>query len=152
MTDKFYKVLTKLSLQLVLDSLQKVTAHCELLEFTCKRMIPQRDLSYTERNNYLGLETLEERRQKAGHLFMAGVMNGHVSDFNILASLNFNTACLSSRNNVLLKDIKHHRTDYGKNSPLSRIIGDFKEVEHLSDFHLSKENFKEKLKSLVLQI
>ncbi|CRK92723.1 CLUMA_CG006403, isoform A [Clunio marinus] len=84
-------------------------------------------------------------RKNAGHLFLAGILDGSVESSEFLASLNFNTNMLKARSAPLFKSVSQHKTDYGRNNPLERLIREFKQIQHEFDFHLTKNNFKTNL-------
>ncbi|CRK99373.1 CLUMA_CG012761, isoform A [Clunio marinus] len=92
------------------------------------------------------LESLEKRRQNAGHLFIAGILNGTIDSNELLSALNINTSMMTSRTAPLLRDLSRHKTDYGRNNPLSRMAREFKEVQSHFEFHRKKEDSKNKLK------
>ncbi|CRK92338.1 CLUMA_CG005890, isoform A [Clunio marinus] len=73
------------------------------------------------------------------------ILDGSVESSEFLASLNFNTNMLKARSAPLFKSVSQHKTDYGRNNPLERLIREFKQIQHEFDFHLTKNNFKTNL-------
>lgn len=114
--------------------------------FACKRMIPQRDLTYDQRCQYLNLETLVKRRTNAGHIFVANALSGKIDCNQLLSLFHLNVSSHGARKPSVLREDKNHRTDYGKNNPLSRIIRNFKDVQDEFDYHLTKESFLTRIK------
>jgi ribonucleases P/MRP protein subunit RPP40 len=116
-------------------------------KYAYKKMVPQRELTYENRCAYLGLETLESRREKAGQIFVAGLISGSIDCSQLLTKMCLQVPRESSRTTSLIKEIEIHRTDYGKNNPVSRIIRNFNRAQEVFDFNLSKESFKSRLRS-----
>lgn len=116
-------------------------------KFACKRMIPQRDLTYERRCEYLNLETLEQRRKNAGHLFVAGTLSGSIDCSQILSLIKLDVTARDLRATNLLRENLKHKTDYGRNSPVTRMIRNFKEVQELFDFNLTRDQFRSCLKN-----
>ena len=130
------------------DGIKRVeSVQHKFTEFACKRMIPQRQLSYEERCLYLNLETLEVRRRNADLMFISGVLNGNIDSSRILSEINFHVSLRGARSMSLLKEMNVHRTDYGRNNPISRMIRSFNDAQEIFDFHVFKEKFKLLLKS-----
>ena len=116
-------------------------------EFACKRMIPQRHLSYDNRCLYLNLENLEIRRKKADLLFVSEVLNGSVNCSRILREINLYVSHRGIRPKSFLKEMNVHNTDYGRNNPMSRMIRSFNDVQDIFDFHITQDKFRQLLKS-----
>lgn len=117
-------------------------------KFACKRMVPQRELTYKERCDYLNLETLEQRRENAGHLFIAGTLNGSIECKEMLESLHFDASQRNRRETSLFRNDRKHRTEYGRNNPITRMIRNFKNVEEKFDFILTKDEFRNRLQKI----
>lgn len=113
-------------------------------KIACKKMVPQREFEYSERLQYLGLQTLEERRKVAGNMFVAGVLSNAIDCPEFLNQLNFNAPNRYARTTSLIRE-PTNRTDYGRNNPLSRLIRNFNDVQEKYDFHLSRNNFRHKM-------
>ena len=110
-------------------------------------MIPNRELSYEERCEYLNLETLERRRKKAGDLFISCLIKGEIDSIEIINQMSFNTLTYLTRSSAMLKE-SFHRTDYGGNNPLSRLIRNFNIAQEAFDFQFSKDNINSRLRAL----
>jgi ribonucleases P/MRP protein subunit RPP40 len=132
----------------VIEDIKRIeSVQRKFTKFACRKMVPQRELSYKDRCAYLGLETLESRREKAGQIFVAGLICGSIDCPQLLNKMCLQVPRESSRTTSLIRENEIHRTDYGKNNPVSRIIRNFNNVQEVFDFNLSKESFKNRLKS-----
>lgn len=107
-------------------------------KFACRKMIPNRGLCYDDRCSYLSLDKLEKRRINAGHFFISKILNGKIDSAQLLGNLKLNVPCPENRSTSLLKENTKHKTDYGQNNPISRMVRDFKDVQNHFDFHLQK--------------
>lgn len=101
------------------------------------------DLDYIERCRLGDLHTLEARRQCQELLFLYKLSNGLVSAPNLLNLLNFNAPCHvhNTRNNNLFR-CPFHRTNYGYNSPMSRIQRRFNAYGDMLDLSMPMGTFK----------
>jgi hypothetical protein len=86
------------------------------------------------------LETLTRRRSDACVMFVFDVLSGRVGSSNLLSLLNV------TRGGDFLR-IDFHRTNYGVHEPLNDAVRHFNEVAGLFDFHLSSNQFFNRLKS-----
>jgi ribonucleases P/MRP protein subunit RPP40 len=115
-------------------------------KFACKKMIPQRDLSYEDRCKYLNLDLLTKRRERAGQVFVAAVLDSSINSSELLARLQIQVPRRNSRATTILKETGKHKIDYGKNNPLARIKRNFNGVQDTYDYHLTEEKIKNLLK------
>lgn len=112
----------------------------------CKRLIPQRELSYENRCSYLGLDSLTKRRQQASQIFTSNVLCGRMNCSEILSWLSLSVPRITSRNNQLLKE-PNHKSKFGSNNPITRLCNDFNQAQTHFDFHLTNDQFKSYLKN-----
>jgi hypothetical protein len=85
----------------------------------------------------------------AGQIFIAGILDGSVNSSQLREKLYLNVPRANARSACVLKEMVKHKTDYGKNGPISRMIREFNDAQEIFDFDLSKEVLKRKLKALV---
>ncbi|CRK90303.1 CLUMA_CG004038, isoform A [Clunio marinus] len=124
------------------NELELNSTKCSTITFNRKRKIGIRQYQIGGRNidmvqviKDLGVDINSSMR----------ILDGSVESSEFLASLNFNTNMLKARSAPLFKSVSQHKTDYGRNNPLERLIREFKQIQHEFDFHLTKNNFKTNL-------
>ena len=81
-------------------------------------VIVNHDYSLIE--NSLNLDTLENRRNMAGILFIHKLINGNVDCSDLVECINLDIPSRTRRNNSQSFHIPFHRTNYGQNSPIDR--------------------------------
>lgn len=106
------------------------------------------EYDYSEILRLLNLKTLTTRRIYASLTFLNSVISGHICCPDILELINFNVHPRATRNRELFS-LSVHRTNYGHNSPISRMLRYGNEYNGLTDlFCTSNQKFKNSLKHL----
>jgi hypothetical protein len=101
------------------------------------------DLEYTERCNLLNLQSLEGRRYQQELVFVYKLVNSLIDAPNLLKLLNFNAPghTYNTRNFPLFR-CPFHRTNYGLNSPMSRMQRRFNDNCDILDLSVSLRSYK----------
>lgn len=107
------------------------------------RHIFRRDLNfalppYMDRCEILNIDSLSQRRDNAGVLFMYDLLQGNIDAPNLLALVNFNVPLRRLRSSDLL-NLSYRRTNYGRNEPIHRICELFNDIDF--DFGVSRSVF-----------
>lgn len=96
---------------------------------------------YSFRCSLIGIQSLELRRNNALAYFVFDVLRNYIDAPNLLCLLNFNVPCHNFRFFNFFK-IKYHRTQYGRNGPVSQMCIQFNNIAHLFDFTCSRFEFR----------
>lgn len=113
----------------------------------CKRLVPQRDLCYEDRCAYLNMESLEVRRKRAVAITSANILNYAINSSELLSQFQLRVPRASSRNQQILKE-STKKTNFAQKDPITRLTKSLNEFQDKFDFHLTKDQFKSKLKNL----
>jgi hypothetical protein len=93
---------------------------------------------YQDRLNIIKLQSLEKRREVADIIFIHQLLSGTIDSPAILCQINFN---INSRHlrSVPIFSIATHRTDYGKNEPITRMLREVNKYCAVFDYCNSKQ-------------
>lgn len=100
---------------------------------------------YAARCGLIGLESLERRRINASVFFIYDLLKGVINSPELLSLVNFNTSDRNLRRPLLLRPTLH-RTNYGQNEGLNRMIRLFNKIGHL--YHVDRNKFRSEVKGL----
>jgi hypothetical protein len=100
---------------------------------------------YEDRCALLHRVTLTKRRPIACVMFIFDVLSGRVNSPNLLSVLDLITPHYPTRGAEFLR-IDFHRTNYGIHEPMSSAMRQFNEVNCLSDFGLTRDQFLNRLR------
>ena len=93
--------------------------------------------------------TLETRRLLLDAALIGNVLLGYIDSPFILEKISINAPSRTLRNHQFLA-LEHHPTNYGDNNPINRSVKSFNAVNDQFDFNLSKNCFKNNLKTYFL--
>lgn len=112
------------------------------------RHLPWRDPlnlpEYSARCQLLGIDTLQKRRKVQQAMFVAKLLRNEVDSPDLLSMMNIRAIQRPLRQRALLS-ARFHRTTYGFNDPMSKMIRTFTLVEDLFEFEESSQSFKNKI-------
>lgn len=91
-----------------------------------------RNYSYPERLELVGLRSLADRRRQYSVLFGFRLLRGFIDCSDLLQHLRLNTPSHTTRSFECL-NISFHRTNYGKNSPLTVVARDLNSLSQVLD-------------------
>lgn len=101
---------------------------------------------YVDRLKLIDLQSLQRRREIADIIFVHQVTTGIIESPSILDRMNLNINVRSLRSVELFK-VQFHRTDYGKNEPITRMLRAVNDSAAIFDFNFSKLQLKRRLKN-----
>lgn len=104
-----------------IDQLEKIQ-HRFLRYIAFKLKIPWDLVNYGDLMNLLNIESLQQRRINADQLFAHKLINGKISCPELLSMLNFYVPPRRFREDPVLFQTEQHRTNYGTNNPINRIM------------------------------
>lgn len=99
---------------------------------------------YEHRLKLINMESLEYRRRVADVVFTHQLLAGNIDCPSLLQKISLQTNFNNLRS-IPLFQIKFHRTNYGCNEPMTRMLRTSNSVANLFDFHLSKDSLKTSL-------
>lgn len=89
---------------------------------------------YVDRLKLLNVQSLEKRREVADILFIHKLITGDIFCPALLHEICFNSNPRNLRSVPLFR-VNFHRTNYGYNEPMCRMLRMVNSMEHLFDFH-----------------
>lgn len=92
------------------------------------------------------MESLEYRRRVADVVFTHQLLAGNIDCPSLLQKISLQTNSNNLRS-IPLFQIKFHRTNYGSNEPMTRMLRMSNSASHVFDFHLTKYSLKSSLYS-----
>lgn len=101
---------------------------------------------YSERLKLLDMVTLETRRKNLGIVFFSRILSGEIDAPNLLRKININVRPRNIRDPKFIY-VNCHRTNYGRNEPMSAMSTHFNNSVEDFDFHISSRKFKFLLKN-----
>lgn len=105
-------------------------------------------LDYSKLESELKIQPLQIRRRNYNVIFVHKLIHGSVDSIDILSRLNFNVPCRPIRNPRLFT-INFHRTKYGQNDVITRMMNTLNELELGVDlFYISENSLKLKLRRI----
>lgn len=96
---------------------------------------------YMDRLRLINVQSLEIRRKIADTLFVHQLLSGNIDCPALLQTISFNTNPRNLRSVPVFR-LKAHRTDYGSNEPMCRMLRIVNDIPNIFDFHLSKLGLK----------
>lgn len=96
---------------------------------------------YETRCNILGIQKLSDRRKLQGIMFIKDIMDSNIDSPELLSILPFHIPTRSLRETHLFA-IPFHRTNYGRNEPISRCLHIFNLVANTVNSTLNRFSFK----------
>lgn len=99
---------------------------------------------YRDRLKLINVESLETRRKGADTLFVHQLLAGTIDCPALLETISINTNPRSLRSMPVFR-LKTHRTDYGMNNPMSRMLRIANDIPNVFDFHHTKFSLKNAL-------
>jgi len=103
---------------------------------------------YAVRCQVLKIDSLQKRRKIAAAMFVGDCLSGRISCSNLLSAFNFYVPNRSLRNRDFLS-IPFHRTEYGRNEPITSMARVFNDYYHYYDFTISRQCFRDALRNSV---
>lgn len=101
---------------------------------------------YEHRLNLLNMQSLEKRRKVADILFVHQLLAGNIDCPVLLETISLSTNPRTLRSVPLFR-LKFHRTNYGRNEPMSRMLRMVNDSHNLFDFQYSKNTLRNSLYS-----
>jgi hypothetical protein len=98
--------------------------------------------SYVDRSALFCLGTLVDRRANACVMFIFDILSGRVNSSNFLSLISINAPSDFLR-------VDFHRTNYSVHEPLNGAVRSFNESAGLFDLHLSRNQFFNRLRSVL---
>lgn len=105
--------------------------------------------SYLERCKSINIEPLWRRRINLNVLFVFDLLCDRINSSNLSSKIRLNDPVRSFRKNEFLV-VEYHRTDYGQHEPMNSLARMFNAFSHLFDESLSKNVFRDKVRSMPL--
>jgi hypothetical protein len=105
-------------------------------------------LPYVDRCALIRLKTLTERHANACAMLIFDILSGRVYSSNLLSLISINALWYHTRTSDFLR-VDFHRTNYGVHDPLNSAVWSFNEFAGLIDFHLSRNQFFNRLRSVL---
>uniref|UniRef100_A0A6P7GWQ9 Uncharacterized protein LOC114343232 n=1 Tax=Diabrotica virgifera virgifera TaxID=50390 RepID=A0A6P7GWQ9_DIAVI len=102
------------------------------------------DHDYSLIENSLKLNTLENRRNQVGLVFLYNLINGNLDCCDLLQCINVDIQTRNRRGDFITFYIPFHRTSYGQNSPIDRYCK-LINGKHIEIFNISLNMFKNNL-------
>lgn len=96
-----------------------------------KLNIDKNRYDYHQRLNLLGIESLEFRRRLLSLRFGYQLVHGNMDCPQLLGNINFKVPAFNSRNNNTFH-IPFHRTLYGQNNPLDRLLSNLNSLDEIA--------------------
>jgi hypothetical protein len=100
---------------------------------------------YSQRCRLLDLDTLEDRRRISCAPLISDVLCGKLDCPKILCNVKLVVPFYNTRNRMLLAEVSH-RTNYGQNEPLNRMIRTFNEFSEDFEFGASRYAMRENIR------
>jgi hypothetical protein len=101
-----------------------------------------------DRCSLIRLETLAERCGNACVIFIFDILSGRVNSSNLLSLIGINAPWYHTWAGDFLR-VDFHCTNYGVQEPLSGAVQSFIEFAGLFDLHLSRNQFLNRLRSVL---
>lgn len=98
---------------------------------------------YENRLKLIQLSTLKLRREAADIVFLTEIIKGNIISPEILNKINFNTISHLRSSNLFITT--HHRTNYGSNEPIHRMLSMGNKYKSYIDFTQKKDTLKHKI-------
>lgn len=96
---------------------------------------------YADRLQLINLQPLDKRRKVADIVFIHQILAGNIDCPTLLQKISLHTNPRNLRL-VSLFDVNFHRTNYGSNEPLTRMLRSSNIMQNSFDFHTSKHSLK----------
>lgn len=125
-----------------IESIQKKFLWCVFRKFGWHRYVQY--APYPFKCSLLGIKSLEHRRRDACATFIFDLLSGKIDSMSLLSLIDFNIPTRRLRQYDLLR-VRHHRTNYGANEPISYAMGVFNSVANVFDFGLSRRVYRNRL-------
>jgi hypothetical protein len=104
--------------------------------------------TYVDRCTLIRLKTLAERSANTCVMFIFVILSGRVKSSNLLSLISINAPWYHTRAGDFLR-VDFHRTNYGVHEPLNGAVRSFNEFAGLFDLHLSRNQFFNRLRSVL---
>lgn len=104
--------------------------------------------SYEHRCIWISMKSLESRRKISSLVFLHGIICGLIDSPDLLGLIKILVPQISLRRNNLLH-IDFHRTEYGRNEPLTKSMRLFNNLCNILDLSMSANDFKTNLNKLL---
>jgi hypothetical protein len=131
--------------QNAIDRIERVQRNFTRFALRSSNMYDPNNLpSYLIRCKLLGLSSLCHRRVVMDSMFAFDLLTGKTKCSDLLQGISLNVNPHNTRNASLIY-AKPHRTIYGFNAPLERCLRNFSKFDEIFDFHLSRNQFKNRI-------